>query len=220
MSMWPWILLERKSCWIWNLMTSSSQCHNNPVLVPPRKPPDPVKDLYDGQIYDLKTRVNICTRMDVVPIEYWTFSQMFHLKMWLFQFITGITFKWDYLIGQSVALLICIGLWTKLRIYRVPPDPVRWSCRGFGFLWRAFMLNLMLWTKNDLLIFHRKHVNVFPNMKLVTSLIYFECQPCGIFEGLSYHHGDEVIDPIIFAATAGLGSNTWNRSEELFHVFD
>ena len=68
------------------------------------------------------------------------------------------------------------------------------------------MLNWMLWTKNDLQIFHRKHVNVFPNMKLVTSLINFECQPCGIFEGLSYHHEDEVIDPIIFGDTAGLGN--------------
>ena len=47
-------------------MTSSSQCHNNPVFVPPRKPPNPVKDLYDGQIFDLKTRVDIWTRMDVV----------------------------------------------------------------------------------------------------------------------------------------------------------
>ena len=68
------------------------------------------------------------------------------------------------------------------------------------------MLNWMLWTKNDLQIFHRKHVNVSPNMKLVTSLINFECQPCGIFEGLSYHHEDEVIDTIIFAATAKLGN--------------
>ena len=47
---------------------SSSQCYNNPVLVPPRKPPDPVKDIYEGQIYDLKTRVYIWTRMDVVPV--------------------------------------------------------------------------------------------------------------------------------------------------------
>ena len=38
--------------------------------------------------------------------------------------------------------------------------------------------------KNDLQIFHSKHVNVSPNMKLVTSLINFECQPCGISEGL------------------------------------
>ena len=68
------------------------------------------------------------------------------------------------------------------------------------------MLNWMLWTKNDLHIFHRKHVNGSPNMKLVTSLISFECQQCGIFEGLSYHHEDEVIDPIIFADTAGLGN--------------
>ena len=163
-----------------------------------------MKYLYDGQIYDLKTRVDIWTRMDVVPVEYGTFAQTFHLTMWFFQFITEITFKWDYVIRRSVSLLIWIGLWTKLRIYRVPPYPVRWSCIGFGFLWRAFMLNWMLWTKNDLQIFHRKHVNVSPNMKLVISLINFECQPCGIFEGLSYHHEDEVIDPIIFAATVGL----------------
>ena len=43
-------------------------------------------------------------------------------------------------------------------------------------------------------------------MKLVTSLINFECQPCGIFEGLSYNQEDEVVDPIIFAANVGLGN--------------
>ena len=68
------------------------------------------------------------------------------------------------------------------------------------------MLNWMLWTKNDLQIFHRKHVNVSPNMKLVTSLINFECQTYGIFEGLSYHNEYEVSDTIIFTATAGLGN--------------
>ena len=120
-----------------------------------------------------RDRVVIWMRMDVVPVEYGTFAQTFHLKMWFFQFITGINFKWDYVIGRSVALLIWIGLWTKLRIDRVPPDPVRWSCRGFGFLWQAFMMNWMLWTKNDLKIFHRKQVNVSPEMKLVTSLMNF-----------------------------------------------
>ena len=49
-----------------------------------------MKDLYYGQTYDLKTRVDIWTRMDVVPVEYGTFAQTFQLKMWLFQFITGI----------------------------------------------------------------------------------------------------------------------------------
>ena len=141
----------------------------------------------------------------MVPVDYGTFTQKFHLTMWFFQFITGINSKWDHVIWRSIDMLVCIGLWTKLIIYRVPPDPVRWYCRGFGFLWQAFMLNWMLWTKNDLQIFHRKHVNVSPNMKLVTSLINFECQPCGIFEGLSYHQEDEVIDHIIFAATVELG---------------
>ena len=117
MSMWPWISLERESCWRWSLRTSSIQCHNNPVLIPPRKPPYPVKDLYDGQTYDLKTRVDILVwkRMDVVLLEYGELSQTFHLTRWFFQFITGINFKWDYVIGRSVALLVWIGLWTKLR---------------------------------------------------------------------------------------------------------
>ena len=46
----------------------SSQCHNNSVLVPPRKPPDHVKDLYDGHTCDLETRVDIWMMMDVVPV--------------------------------------------------------------------------------------------------------------------------------------------------------
>ena len=67
------------------------------------------------------------------------------------------------------------------------------------------MLNWMVWTKNDLKTFHRKQVNTSLNMKLVTSLMNFECQPCGIFEGLSYHQEYEIIDSIISAATVGLG---------------
>ena len=59
MLVWPWILLERESSWIWSLRTSYNQCHNNPILVPPCKPLVPVKDLYDNQTYDLKTRVDI-----------------------------------------------------------------------------------------------------------------------------------------------------------------
>ena len=64
----------------------------------------------------------------------------------------------------------------------------------------------MLWTRNYLKVSHRKQVNATSNMKLLTSLMNFECQPCGIFEGFSYHQEDEVIDPIIFVATAGLGN--------------
>ena len=103
-------------------------------LVPPRKPPNHVKNIYDSQTYELKTRVGIWTRMDIFPVEYGKFTQKFHLTMRFFQFIDGINFKWDYVSGSSVALLVWIGLWTKLRIYRVPPDPVIWSCRGLGFL--------------------------------------------------------------------------------------
>ena len=49
-------------------MTSSSQCHNHSILVPTYKPPDTVKDFYDDQTYDMKTRVDVWKRMDVVPV--------------------------------------------------------------------------------------------------------------------------------------------------------
>ena len=125
MSMWPWISLERESCWRWIMRTSYSQCQNNPVLFPPHKPPYSVKGIYYGQTYNQKTQVYIWTRMDIVPVEYGTFTHKFYLKMWFFQFITGINFKWDYVIMRSVDMMVCIGLWTKLRIYNVPLDPFR-----------------------------------------------------------------------------------------------
>ena len=110
MLIWPCILLERESYWIWIMRKSSSQCHNNPVLVPPGKPPDPVKDIYDGQNHDLKKRVDIWTSMEVVPVEYGTFDQTFHLTRWFCQFINGIALKWYYVIRKSVALLVYIGI--------------------------------------------------------------------------------------------------------------
>ena len=143
--------------------------------------------------------------MDVVPVEYGTFHQTFHLKMWFFKFIIGITFNWDHVIWRNIDLLAWIGILTKLRIYRVPPEPARWSCRSFGFLWRACILNWVIWTNNDFKVYHRKKANSPSNMKLVTSLMNFECRPFGIFEGLSYYQEDEVIGPNIFADTIGLG---------------
>ena len=59
MSVRPWIFLDRENYWRWSLSTSSIKCHNNSVWVPPRKPPDPVKDFYGSKTYDLKTRVDI-----------------------------------------------------------------------------------------------------------------------------------------------------------------
>ena len=83
-----------------------------------------MKDLYDGHTYDLKTRVDIWTRMDVFPVEYGTFTQTFHLRMRFFRFITGVNFKWDYVQWRIITLLAWIDLWKKLIIYKVTPDPV------------------------------------------------------------------------------------------------
>ena len=37
-------------------------------------------------------------------------------------------------------LLMWIVIWTKLRIYGVPPESVKWYCQGFGFMWKAFII--------------------------------------------------------------------------------
>ena len=61
-------------------------------------------DIYGIKIYDLKTRVDVLTRMDVVTVEYGIFYQTFQLKMWFFKFITVIIFRWDYVMWWIVAL--------------------------------------------------------------------------------------------------------------------
>ena len=119
MLVWPCISIERDSYWSWIPRTSSSQCSINPVLVPPSKPPDTLKDIYDGLINYLKTRVDIRTRMYVVPVEHGNFSQTFQFKMWFFEFITCINFKWDYMLRRIITLLVWICHRTKLRIYKV-----------------------------------------------------------------------------------------------------
>ena len=69
--------------------------------------------------------------MDVVPVEYVTFAQTFHLTMWFFQFITGINFNWDYVIRRSVVLLVWIGLCTKLRIFQSSSRPINMVLQMF-----------------------------------------------------------------------------------------
>ena len=109
----------------------------------------------------------------MVPVEYGTFAQTFHLKTWLFKFINGITFKWGYILWNIIDILEWIVLWTKSRIYKVPPYPFRWYCRGFGYLWRAFMMSWMIFPKNCLKVSHSKQVNALSNMKFETSLMNF-----------------------------------------------
>ena len=61
--------LEMETYWSCIMRTSYSKFHSNLILVPPHKPLDPMMDLYDGHNFDLKTRVDIWMRIDVVPLE-------------------------------------------------------------------------------------------------------------------------------------------------------
>ena len=94
MSVFPWVLIDSESSWIWLLMTSSIHFHNNQVLVPPSKPPDPMKYIYDGRTY-LKTRVDIWARMDVVPVEYGIDYLQVGLFDVVYHFSTGLDWSLD-----------------------------------------------------------------------------------------------------------------------------
>ena len=116
-----------------------------------------------------KQRADICTRMDVVIVEYGTFYQTFHLTVWFFHFITGISFNWDYVMWRIISLLEWIGLCTKfIIIYKFPPDPVRWYCQGFGSICQSSMMFFISWSKNDINVYQSYQVNAPSNMKLET----------------------------------------------------
>ena len=102
---WPLLLLERESSSNWIMRKISIQCHNNPIFFSLRKPPDPVKDIYDVRIYDIKIRVSILMSVDAVSVEYGTFYQQFHLKIWFFWFNTGINFKWYCMLCHMIAIV-------------------------------------------------------------------------------------------------------------------
>ena len=92
MLVWPCILLDRESFWRLSPRTSLSQCQSNPVLVSIHKLPDTVKDLYGGKTYHLKTRMNIWTSIDEVPVEYGKIAQTFHLTNVVLSY-----YYWGYL---------------------------------------------------------------------------------------------------------------------------
>ena len=50
------------------MRTIPRQFHINLVLVTPHKTPNTVMDIYDDQTFDLKTRVYMWFRMDVVQV--------------------------------------------------------------------------------------------------------------------------------------------------------
>ena len=51
---------------------------------------------------------------------------MFHFMMCLFQFMAGITFKWDVVLYHIDVLLLWIGIWTCLSLYKSPTDKFKW----------------------------------------------------------------------------------------------
>ena len=66
--------------------------------------------------------------------------QILLFKMWLSKFINGIASMWDCVLWCIVSLLVWIGIWKKMKMYRVPPYPIKWYCQGFGYICISFMM--------------------------------------------------------------------------------
>ena len=61
------------------MSTSSNQCHSKLILVTSHEPPDHIMDICDGQNIDLKIRVDIWMRMDLIPVESGYFGMLLKL---------------------------------------------------------------------------------------------------------------------------------------------
>ena len=48
-------------------------------------------------------------------------------------------------------------------------------------------MSCMLLSNNDLNVSHRNQFNSPSHLRLTKPLMNFECQTCGIFEGISHH---------------------------------
>ena len=83
---------------------------------------------------------------------------------------------------KIIDLLVWIGIWNKLRIYRVPPDSVRQYSQGSGYLWRNLMIIWILISRNDLKVSHMKQVNAPSNMRLATFLTDLNVKNVGYFK--------------------------------------
>ena len=69
-----------------------------------------MKDLYDGQTYDLKNKGGYMDEYGCGSSGVWNIQSDISLDDVIFQFITVITFKWDHVIWHSIDLLVWIGL--------------------------------------------------------------------------------------------------------------
>ena len=127
------ISFDRDSYCSWIVRTIFIYSHSNTVLGPPHKSPNIVIYIYESKTCGLKIRVYMWTRMDVMLVANGTLTQMFHLKMWLFKFITGITFRWwCYDILFLFWYVLVFG--NKTSIYRVTSDQFKWYFQGFSFM--------------------------------------------------------------------------------------
>ena len=160
-------------------------------------------DVYDSNNSGLKTMVDIWTIMYMFTEEYRIFDQKFHLTMWFFRFITWITLTCDYVLWRIVSLMARNHIWIKLIIYRVTPDPLKWYFKGFIFMWPELMIMWMLLSNNYLNIYKMKKFYSTEDMRLAESFMDIECQPCGIFGGISYPAESEKVSVAIDSTSLG-----------------
>ena len=69
----------------------------------------------------IEQRVGMWMMLDMLPVEYGVFYQYFHFMMWLFQFLTEISFGRDYMMWQLLSLMEELRSMGHLQIHLIGP---------------------------------------------------------------------------------------------------
>ena len=86
----------------------------------------------------------------------WNIYHIIYFTMWLSHFINAIDFRWYYVLWCIFSLLVWIGIWKKMMMFRVPTYPINWYCRDFGYIHIPFMMIYILIPKKGLSLSLRK----------------------------------------------------------------
>ena len=70
-------------------------------------------DIYDDQTYGLKTKGGYMDEYGCGSIGVRNIYHIIYSKMWFYQFINGVAFRWYSVLWCIISLLMCIGIWKK-----------------------------------------------------------------------------------------------------------
>ena len=131
---WPCISIERKSYLSCSLRTSSVHFHGKPDFFHSCKTTNTLMDMYMTVRLMVLKKGGYTDKDGCGSVGVWNIYHNIWFTMWFCQFINCIAFRWYYVLWCIVSILMWIGILEKLKMYRVPPYPIKWYCQGFVYI--------------------------------------------------------------------------------------